>query len=211
MPKFIDLINRQFGKLTVISKADIKTLNRGVVWLCHCECGNKEFYTRTSYLINDLTVSCGCYRRKRTEFSDIIKKKLLYERWKSIKKRCLNENSQSYHLYGGRGIKICDRWKESFEAFVADMGEPPEGHEIDRINNNGNYEPNNCRWVLGKINQNNRRNNHRIAVNGIELNIGQWAYIFGIHKATFSARIKRCIVPEEQYISDLIKRVKINV
>ncbi|OHO94463.1 MULTISPECIES: AP2 domain-containing protein [Staphylococcus] len=118
----------------------------------HClECGEHKNFDRYK-LINGLYGECECKRFHKQSKTD------LYNRWKGIKNRCLNPNATAYKDYGGRGINVCERWKKDFTNFLKDMGEPPtKHHQLDRIDNDGDYEPSNCRWVLSLQNNNNQR------------------------------------------------------
>lgn len=111
-----------------------------------------------------------------------------YVTWKNMKSRCLNPNDKDYPRYGGRGIKVCDRWM-TFKNFLEDMGVKPEKHQIDRTDNNLEYSPENCRWVTGKQNSNNRRSNTQIEFNGKSQTLSQWAEEIGIGPKTLRHRI----------------------
>lgn len=156
MGKVINLINLKFGRLTVIKQG--KTGNhRQLYWVCNCDCGTKAVEINGSSLRKGITSSCGCYQReivsKLNTGNQYCKTHGMintseYTTWAGIKDRCNNQNNAAYKNYGGRGITVCDRWRDSFENFYEDMGpRPSDKHSIDRINNNGNYELCNCRWT----------------------------------------------------------------
>ena len=167
MPKLIDLTGQQFGRLTAVALHPERCAS-GAQWSCSCSCG-ASVVVSAAHLRSGHTRSCGCLQRETTAASRLkhgharkSARSLTYETWGSMLQRCSNPNATSWDLYGGRGINVCERWL-SFDAFLADMGDRPSaGHEIDRIDNNGNYEPGNCRWILALKNSRNRRSNRMI-------------------------------------------------
>lgn len=151
------------GRLTLIRTA--KGCNGVGGWLCACSCGNETFVRFDSM---KSTQSCGCLRKEKGEARAThgARNTKAYHAWSAMKQRCINPNHASYHNYGGRGIDVCERWLD-FENFLADMGQPPEGAELDRINNDKGYSPDNCRWTSKKQNANNRRTN--VVIDGVTL------------------------------------------
>lgn len=196
-----DLTGRNFGKLTV---EHITTPRRGKSgrilewhWMCLCECGGRT-EVQASNLKNDHTTSCGCYRAEqcgnnfRTHGeSGNYDRSSEYATWSEMKRRCYNPNCEAYKDYGARGIQICDRWLESFDNFLADMGRRPSNkHSIERKENDGDYAPDNCIWATRKVQNSNRRNNHYLTHNGETHTITEWSRIIGVGIATLLRRLE---------------------
>lgn len=191
--KALDLINQKFGKLTVLEKTGRK--GEKVMWKCQCDCGNFVFVP-TFVLRGGKSKSCGCLKSERMiehNTKHNLCQTKLYRIWKGIKQRCLNANHKQYNDYGGRGITICDDWKNDYLSFYnwSIQNGYAENLTIDRIDNNGNYEPLNCRWVDRKIQNNNSRHNHLITYNGKTLTISQWAELYNLTYTCLKNRINR--------------------
>lgn len=187
--KAIDLTGERFGKLTVIEYAGSK--NKHTMWKCKCDCENETIISGDS-LKRGKSKSCGCLQRKAVTKHKMYDTRI-YHIWRHMKERCYNKNYKRYSDYGGRGITICDEWKNDFAAFYnwAITNGYADDLTIDRIDVNGNYESSNCRWVDMKTQQNNRRNNHLVTVNGVTYTIAEWSKITGLNHNTIYGRLKR--------------------
>lgn len=198
MGKLIDITGQKFGRLTVIEMAGRSKSGR-VLWRCKCDCGNEKIVKGVE-LRKGCVCSCGCLhkdvmakvnRQTKTTHGGVHSR--LYSIWRGMKKRCYCENSEAYHNYGGRGIKVCDEWKESFENFM--KWAMQSGYDakltIDRIDVNGDYTPQNCKWSTTREQQLNKRNNHLLTMNGVTHPISKWAEITGISKNVLLDRTKR--------------------
>lgn len=191
MSNRIDITGQKFGKLTVIEPLIL--INGRFYWRCRCDCGN-IWDAIGPCLINGQTTSCGC--SKRTRMSNMttthgLSKSTEYRIWAKMKERCYNEKNDNYHHYGGRGIRVCDRWLNSFENFLTDVGKRPSmKHSLDRYpDKNGNYEPTNFRWATKKEQNNNRRGNIVFAHNGLSLTMSQWSDKLNISVSLIRYRI----------------------
>lgn len=196
MSNFKDLTGEKIGRLTVIKRVENNKANNAQ-WLCQCECG-KEIITTTANLKRRHSKSCGCLRKEHTSginnnfYKHGMYNTKLYQTWHNMKQRCFNKNSSHYKNYGGRGIKVCNEWLEFMNFYNWAMSnEYSEGLTIDRIDVNGNYEPDNCRWVDNKTQCNNKRNNHLITYNGKTHTMMEWSRLLNIKYDVLRFRLKR--------------------
>ncbi len=194
MSTFIDYQGQRFGRLLVVQRAP--NAGKTVVWRCQCDCGEPAL-VRAGNLRSGNTQSCGCERNKKTgERSRTHGHSAGYKRspelvvWKGMISRTTNPNNRSWDRYGGRGITVCERWRVDFGNFYADMGPRPSArHSIDRIDNNGNYEPDNCRWALPYTQTRNTRRNRKRFYRGKAYCLAELAELAGINYSTMKDRL----------------------
>lgn len=191
--QFKDLMGHDFGKLTVIGRAKNDKIGRSK-WLCKCRCG-KEVIVRSTHLQSGNTQSCGCWKKELSieRFTTHgMRKTKVYRTWCKMIQRCYNPNIPDYKDYGMRGIEVCAKWKRSFENFLEDMGQPPTSkHSIDRIYNDGNYYPDNCRWATPKEQARHTRNNRLISYKGEVKCLSEWAELLNMNVGTLCARLNK--------------------
>ncbi len=209
-PARIDIQGKRFGRLVAIGY-----IHGSGKWRCVCDCGKEVLRTHTK-LINAEVPSCGCYLKEGIRRTHGGYTTPMYGIWSKIKGRCTNPKNCAYERYGGRGIKICDRWlgKRGFENFLADMGERPSPkHSVDRINNDGDYCPENCRWATFKEQANNKGNNRVITHNGISHTLSEWCEIYHANYKRAATRVrsgysfddiftKECLVTRRRKFTD---------
>lgn len=179
---------QRVGRLTLIKK--IRQSGRAA-WICHCECGNTKVILQQS-IRSGATGSCGCFGREsrlKAQTKHGMTGSRVWWAWWNMQQRCFNLNGHEYHNYGGRGISVCDRWRTSFANFLADMGEPPAGMSLDRIDVNGDYEPGNCRWATAKEQARNMRTNRIVRAEGKSLCVSEWAELIGVPKHRIQTRV----------------------
>lgn len=180
-----------FGKLTVLGRSDMS--RPGYERLrCMCECG-VEAHPHIHNLRRGKTKSCGCIARDpivRRAVKHGLSNTPTYISYRQMLARCLNPNAHAYKRYGGAGIYICERWIESFQNFLSDMGERPLGTSLDRIDNNGHYEPGNCRWATEIQQQRNRRSNKFVVVDGVRMTQAEAAEKLGVTQVAVCMRVK---------------------
>lgn len=192
--RFIDLNGKRFGRLEVIEYAGRHQSPSGsyTLWTCLCDCGN-TVTTASKSLRNGIAKSCGCFRSDDAAMRHTthgMTRSPEFSSWQAMRARCQRPSHTYYKDYGGRGITICERW-ESFEAFLADMGPRPSlKHQIERIDNNGNYEPSNCHWIEAFQQGRNKRNNRLLSYRGETLHIAEWSRRTGLSRETIWHRLK---------------------
>lgn len=192
---FYDLTGKQFGYLTVLSRAENGSQG-DTRWLCRCKCGNEKVILGKA-LRSGATVSCGCYHKEVVSKGQTThggSKSRLFTIWQNVKRRCYNQNYKFYSYYGGRGISMCDEWRNDFVAFRdwANANGYDDSLTLDRIDTNGNYEPSNCRWATRKQQMNNNRRNHVYEIDGVSKTIAQWCEEYSVPHE----RVRRRVVNE---------------
>ena len=210
MPKkgyYEDLSGKPFGKLVAIKFAGQKGRRR-TIWECKCDCGAVAFVDAV-HLKNGHTTSCGCLKKQTSKYINYkngLSNSRLGRAYRNMINRCYRTENYQYHLYGGRGISVCDEWKNKEDGFVnfcnwALSNGYSEDLTLDRIDNNGNYEPSNCRWVDIFVQANNKRNTHRLKINGEIDTVANWSRRLNVsywNLLHYSKGGKNCKYPELQ-------------
>lgn len=191
--KALDLVGKKFNRLLVVKKAGRK--NYKVMWECVCDCGNTTF-VNTFYLINSKIRSCGCLHKEQLIERNTTHNQRhtkLYETWKKMRDRCNRPNATQYKDYGGRGIKVCEEWDKSFQAFYdwSYANGYDDNLTIDRIDNNKGYSPENCRWATYKEQMRNKRTNHIITYKNQSQCISQWCEELNLSYSAVTGRLRR--------------------
>lgn len=189
---FNDLTDIRYGRLVALEAVG-KDKNRHIMWECICDCGNKKVVAGTS-LMSGYTVSCGCYQKEvmqnvgKTHGKSKTK---LYYVYRGMIARCYGKEIKYQERYKGK-IFVCDRWLDGFQNFYDDMSPTyKEGLSLDRINNNGNYCPENCRWATAEVQANNKSNNKLYTIGDKSLSISQWERVSGTYRSTIKTRLNR--------------------
>jgi hypothetical protein len=186
----MDIIGRVFWRLTVISRHG-KTPAGAATWNCKCSCGNVCIATGFK-LRQGRKQSCGCWKKEFGVTHGMSRTAPEYKVWSEIIQRCTNPSRVHYRHYGGRGITVCPKWRHDFAAFLADMGSrPTPSHTVDRIDNNGNYEPDNCRWATHAEQMAHTSRSRVIEFSGESMILAEWARRLGIKDCTLLQRISR--------------------
>lgn len=197
-------VGRKFHQLTVTGPAPDKIVGKWILrmWECRCDCGGTLVVKATS-LKSGNTKSCGCRKVKHGQ-----RNAPEYAVWRTMLARCNNPKHKSFHDYGGRGIKVCERWMTAAN-FFADMGQRPSArHTIERINNSGNYEPSNCRWATMAEQCKNRRNSVVVTAAGQALSLSEWAQKTGIGLSTIKERLRNGWSPDRA-VSEPVRRLRV--
>jgi hypothetical protein len=200
----VNLTGRRFGKWLVLWYTKRRSGGKAI-WVCQCDCGIIREVV-SSNLLGGLTTSCGTCTPRKGPMTHGASYTPEYRIWAGIKTRCCNKNSNGYTNYGKRGIQICSRWLDSFETFLADMGPRPSSkHSIDRIDNDGDYTPENCRWTTGTEQCNNKQNNHLLSAFEKTLTLTEWAKVVNMPEHVIRKRLNRGYTAEEALYSGRYK------
>jgi hypothetical protein len=207
------MVGKRFGRLTVI-KINGRSRYGQNKWLCKCDCGNEKTIEGAS-LRRGVTVSCGCYQREIAKLANTThgySHKPEHNIWAAMITRCYNKNYIGAKNYSGRGITVCDSWLNSFENFLKDMGNrPTRYHSIERVNNDGNYEPVNCKWEVREVQDRNKRSNRFIEMDGVKMCIQDWLNKYNKTQGCIKTRIKMGMSLEDALKTPVgIKRIKKN-
>lgn len=207
---FIDRTGQTFGRLTVLERVENNN-HKKACWECRCSCGNIIIVTGCSLKTGN-TQSCGCLKKELELIRPIthgMSKSREYIIWTHMISRCFNVSDKVFKHYGGRGITICDEWRHDFMAFYRHIGRRPSPkHSIDRIDNDGNYEPGNVRWATIQQQNNNSRNTRNITLHGWTMTLSNWARFVGLKRETLLCRMDRSGWPVVKTIFQKVNHIK---
>jgi hypothetical protein len=202
------MIGQVFTRLTVVAQSAVRQKGE-VVWACSCVCGAVK-HARGSALRGGYTKSCGCLQRESRSVAKVthgMSHTRVYRVWAAMWGRCTNPNTKNFADYGGRGIAVCARWRD-FKKFLLDLGEPPAGALLERVNNNKGYSPSNCRWATRAEQNQNKRTTRYLTAGGETLPLVVWAKRLGIRHSTLRERLERgwseeqaCTTPTKRFTS----------
>lgn len=188
--RYENLVGKTYGYLTVIEKTDIKRAKKGIYWKCRCSCG-KEVVINGNDIRYGNTISCGCSKVNRFKTHGLSDTRL-YSIWTDMKQRCLNRNAKAFDYYGKKGITICDEWLDFVKFYEWSMSNGyKDDLTIDRIDVNGDYSPDNCRWVDMTTQLNNTSRNHFITKDGERKTVAQWAHSLDLSPQAIFSRLRR--------------------
>lgn len=198
--KLIDLTGCVFGRLTVTGRANAQGKPR---WICTCSCGGQTTTTGPN-LKRGMARSCGCLReemRRRPKWSEPVSaNRSEYNSWTNARRRCEDPDDRYFHLYGGRGIEMCEAWRNDFSAFLRDMGRKPgPSYSIDRIDNDKGYEPGNCRWATAAEQTKNRRVTRWVVLFGETMTLTEACQKFGLSTSRVRQRLRSGCSDEEAF------------
>lgn len=190
----VDLAGRRFGRWTVEELGKLVGGRR--YWLCACDCGVRK-QVKGDHLNSGASTSCGCWKKDRASAQTIHggnrrgARTPEYASWAAMVARCTNEKDRLFKYYGARGIKVCARWRNSFQAFLEDLGQRPEGMTLERVDNDGDYEPGNVKWATRTEQARNKRSSRRISWRGTTRVLVEWAEVLGIPYKTLHSRLNK--------------------
>jgi len=190
-----DLAGCRFGRLTVLGRGE-NTPEGKARWICVCDCRpDKEKLVRAVLLKNGRATSCGCFAREKTRDRSVTHDATgspEWETWRRMRSRCYNKRNDKYKYYGGRGIRVCARWRSSFQTFLEDMGpRPSDEHSIERKRVNDDYQPDNCIWATIDVQNRNKRSNVILEHDGVRKTVAEWARDLGVSQTTLHDRLRR--------------------
>ena len=209
MPRLVDLKGQKIGRLTILERDYTKPNAKNAMWRCQCDCGNTTVTAGPN--IGKTTFSCGCWVRENNSNLNRThgaSKTSEFGIWQGIQQRCHNPNNPRYDRYGARGIVMCERWRCDFRNFLYDMGaRPSPKHSVERINNDGNYEPGNCEWALQKVQNRNYSRTNLIEINGEKLCVLDWCNRLNINRDTLYKQAKYEASPSTGGTREAVRRL----